>query len=129
MVKSWSDMTPQVTLKGLRTTVCWHTPPIFLKGFKGGGFEQRFDQAASARLRPEFTTYEIGYKAELFDRGPLNFGPFHDEVQEPSSSADARVCRKYHQQCREVTIKGVESDLHPPCPDPEHSRLGQRHVS
>lgn len=113
--KSWSDTTPQVTLS-------W-TPndrmlayATYSKGFKGGGFLNNADQAASASIayNPEsVTNYEIGYKAELFDRkirwnSALFMMKYKNlQVQQTLASCLCNIISN----AASATIKGVESDL------------------
>ncbi len=113
--KSWSDTTPQVTLSWTpnNTMLAYAT---FSKGFKGGGFQNNASQAVAANTAydPEsVTNYEIGYKAELFDRkvrwnSALFLMKYKNlQVQQTLASCLCNVISN----AASATIKGIESDL------------------
>ncbi len=113
--KFWSDTTPQVTLSWIPSDnmLAYAT---YSKGFKGGGFQNNASKAVAANTAydPEsVTNYEIGYKAELFDRrvrwnSALFLMKYKNlQVQQTLASCLCNVISN----AASATIKGIESDL------------------
>lgn len=113
--KSWSDTTPQATLSWTPNNrmMAYAT---YSKGFKGGGFQNNASQAVAANVAydPEsVTNYEVGYKAELFDRkvrwnSALFLMKYKNlQVQQTLASCLCNIISN----AASATIKGIESDL------------------
>ena len=88
----------------------------YSKGFKGGGFQNNASQAVAANVAydPEsVTNYEVGYKAELFDRkvrwnSALFLMKYKNlQVQQTLASCLCNIISN----AASATIKGIESDL------------------
>lgn len=113
--KSWNDTTPQATLSWTPNNrmMAYAT---YSRGFKGGGFQNNASNgfAASAPYEPEsVTNYEVGYKAEFFDRilrwnTALFLMKYKDlQVQQTLASCLCNVISN----AASATIKGIESDI------------------
>ncbi|MES2290365.1 MAG: TonB-dependent receptor [Pseudomonadota bacterium] len=113
--KSWSDTTPQVTLSWKPNDLMM-AYATYSQGFKGGGFLNNASSGVAATIAydPEsVTNYEIGYKAELFDRRVRwNSAVFlmkykNLQVQQTLASCLCNVISN----AASASIKGIESDL------------------
>ena len=113
--KSWGDTTPQVTISWTPNNrmMAYAT---YSQGFKGGGFQNNASQAVAANVAydPEsVTNYEVGYKAELFDRkvrwnSALFLMKYKNlQVQQTLASCLCNIISN----AASATIKGIESDL------------------
>jgi iron complex outermembrane recepter protein len=113
--KKWSETTPQFILRWTPndTMMVYGT---LSRGFKGGGFQNNAPNAfaASQPYNPEtVTNYEIGYKAELFDRklrwnSAVFMMDYKDlQVQQTLASCLCNVISN----AASATIKGIETDL------------------
>ena len=113
--KSWDAFTPQATLTWTPNDDMMAYATIS-RGFKGGGFQNNASKAVAANTayEPEnVTNYEVGYKAELFDRSVRwNSALFMMEyknlqVQQTLASCLCNVISN----AASASIKGIESDL------------------
>ncbi len=113
--KSWSAWTPQATLSWTPNNTMMAYATIS-RGFKGGGFQNNASKAVAANTayEPEnVTNYEVGYKAELFDRtirwnSALFMMKYKNlQVQQTLASCLCNIISN----AASATIKGVESDL------------------
>ena len=113
--KSWSAWTPQATLSWTpnNRTMAYAT---ISRGFKGGGFLNNAPKGAGASIayEPEtVTNYEVGLKAELFDRKVrwnsalfmMNYNNL--QVQQTVASCLCNIITN----AKGATIKGIESDI------------------
>ncbi len=113
--KSWSAWTPQATLSWTPNDAMMAYATIS-RGFKGGGFQNNASKAVAANTayEPEnVTNYEVGYKAELFDRtirwnSALFMMKYKNlQVQQTLASCLCNIISN----AASATIKGIESDL------------------
>lgn len=113
--EKWSKVTPQATLRWTPTDLMMAYATISV-GFKGGGFQNDASNAfaAATPYNPEtVTNYEVGYKAELFDRtvrwnSAIFYMKYKDlQVQQTLASCLCNVISN----APGATIKGVETDL------------------
>ena len=113
--KSWSAWTPQATLSWTPNNAMLAYATIS-RGFKGGGFQNNASKAVAANTayEPEnVTNYEVGYKAELFDRtvrwnSALFMMKYKNlQVQQTLASCLCNIISN----AASATIKGIESDL------------------
>lgn len=113
--KSWSAWTPQATLSWTPNNAMMAYATIS-RGFKGGGFQNNASKAVAANTayEPEnVTNYEVGYKAELFDRtvrwnSALFMMKYKNlQVQQTLASCLCNIISN----AASATIKGIESDL------------------
>ena len=113
--EKWSKVTPQATLRWTPTDDMMAYATLSV-GFKGGGFQNSSSNAfaAATPYDPEtVTNYEIGYKAELFDRtvrwnSAAFYMKYKDlQVQQTLSSCLCNVISN----APGATIQGLETDL------------------
>ncbi len=113
--KSWSAWTPQATLSWTPNDDMMAYATVS-RGFKGGGFQNNAsrDVAAFTAYEPEnVTNYEVGFKAELFDRtvrwnSALFLMKYKNlQVQQTLASCLCNVISN----AASATIKGIETDL------------------
>lgn len=117
--KSWDAFTPMVSLNYQAT------PDIFLyttvsRGFKSGGFAGGQSDSVTAKtpFDPEFAwNYELGVKAEWFDRIRLNVAAYwmdYDNLQVrgliPPVPPDVTSTRLFI-NAGETTVKGIETEF------------------
>lgn len=112
---SWEKLTPQATLRWTPTDRLMAYATLSV-GFKGGGFQGVPESAAAAVIpyNPEtVTNYEIGVKAELFDRRVRWNSSFfimkYRDLQVQQTNA-ACLCNIISNAAK-ATIKGVETEL------------------
>lgn len=113
--KAWSAWTPQATLSWTPNNSMMAYATIS-RGFKGGGFQNNASKAVAANTAyepEEVTNYEVGYKAELFDRtirwnSALFMMKYKNlQVQQTLASCLCNIISN----AASATIKGIESDL------------------
>ena len=113
--KSWTAWTPQATLSWTPNNSMMAYATIS-RGFKGGGFQNNASKAVAANTayEPEnVTNYEVGYKAELFDRtvrwnSALFMMKYKNlQVQQTLASCLCNIISN----AASASIKGIESDL------------------
>lgn len=113
--KSWSDVTPQATLRWnpSQRTMAYVTVS---RGFKGGGFQNNAskDVAANTAYDPEsVTNFEAGLKTELFDRmvrwNTAIFAMKYKNLQVQQTLASC-LCNVIS-NAASAKINGIESDI------------------